>query len=369
MKNEIRFAEIQNHPQISAMHRRLRHLNWSLLFSGSAFRFLNFLVALAAASFAANADATELRIGIIGCDTSHCVAFAETFNNPHGKSYVPGGKIVAAFKGGSPDVTQSISRVENIVTNLQTKYGVKMYDTIEELCSNVDVVLLESVDGRPHLAQVKPVLSARKPVFVDKPCAASLADAMEIFRLAKAAGVPLFSSSSLRFAKDTQAVHNGSIGKVNYAETTSPLELEPHHPELFWYGVHGVESLFTVMGTGCETVRRRMGTNGLVEVVGTWSGGRTGIYREEKQKVYGANYHGIAKGEKGEARIGSFDGYAPLDEAIMNFFQTGVPPVPAGETIEIMAFMQAEQASKDADGAVIKLADVMAKANSDLKKQ
>lgn len=308
--------------------------------------------------------AAELRIGIIGCDTSHDVAFTETFNNPQGKGYVPGGKVVGAFKGGSPDVPQSASRVDQIARTLHDKYGVTIYDSIEALCSNVDVVLLESVDGRPHLEQVKPVIAAHKPVFVDKPCAASLKDALEIFRLAKAANVPIFSSSSLRFAKDTQAVHNGSIGRVYYAETTSPLELEPHHPELFWYGVHGVESLYTVMGTGCETVRRGVGTNGLVEVTGIWSGGRKGVYREEKQKNYNANYHGFAQGDKGEAKVGSFDGYEPLDAAIMRFFQTGVAPVPPAETIEIMAFMEAEQASKDANGAPVKIADVMAKAQA-----
>jgi len=277
---------------------------------------------------------------------------------------VPGGKVVGAYRGGSPDVPESMGRIEGVVTNLQAKYGVKMYDTIEALCSNVDVVLLESIDGRTHLAQIKPVLAAGKPVYVDKPCAASLADAMEIFRLARAANVPIFSSSSLRFARDTQAVHNGSIGKVFYAETTSPLEVEPHHPELAWYGVHGVESLFTVMGTGCETVQRSVGTNGLLVVTGTWSGGRTGVYREENQKNYNANYHGIAKGEKGEAKIGSFDGYEPLNVAIMKFFQTGIAPVPPEETIEIMAFMQAEQASKDANGAPVRISDVMAKASA-----
>jgi predicted dehydrogenase len=306
----------------------------------------------------------ELRIGIIGCDTSHDVAFTETFNNPQGRGYVPGGKVVGAFKGGSPDITQSISRVEAIAKKLQDQYGVTLYESIEALCSNVDVVLLESVDGRPHLAQVKPVIAARKPVYVDKPCAASLKDALEIFRLAREAKVPIFSSSSLRFARDTQAVHNGSIGKVFYAETSSPLELEPHHPELFWYGVHGVESLFTVLGHGCETVQRGVGTNGLVEVTGLWSRGRTGIYREEKQKDYNANYHGLARGDRGEAKVGSFDGYEPLNVAIMQFFQTGVAPVPPEETIEIMAFMAAEQDSKEADGAPVKIADVMARAQA-----
>jgi len=199
----------------------------------------------------------DLRIGIIGCDTSHVVAFTETLNDPQAKGHIPGGKIVAAYKGGSADIPSSFRHIEGYSKTLREKYGVKFYDRIEEMCKDVDAVMLESVDGRPHLAQVKPVLQAHKPVFIDKPMAASLADVLEIFRLAKEAKVPVFSSSSLRFAKDTQAVHNGSIGKVTYAETYGPCELDPHHPDLFWYGVHGVESLFTIMGTGCQTVQRQ----------------------------------------------------------------------------------------------------------------
>jgi hypothetical protein len=291
----------------------------------------------------------DLRIGIIGCDTSHVVAFTETLNDPQAKGHIPGGKIVAAYKGGSPDIPSSISHVEGYAKTLQEKYGVKMYDSIEEMCKDVDAVCLESVDGRPHLAQVKPVLQARKPVFIDKPMAASLADVLEIFRLANEAKVPVFSSSSLRFAKDTQAVHNGSIGKVTYAETYGPCELDPHHPDLFWYGVHGVESLFTIMGTGCQTVQRQKTPDGKIEVVGTWSGGRKGIFREDK------NFHGLAKGEKGETAAGSFDGYQPLVAAIMKFFQTGVAPVQPKETIEIIAFMEAADESKKEGGAMVKI--------------
>ena len=291
----------------------------------------------------------DLRIGIIGCDTSHVVAFTETLNNPEAKGHIPGGKIVAAYKGGSPDIPSSISHVEGYSKTLQEKYGVKMYDSIEEMCKDVDAVCLESVDGRPHLAQVKPVLQARKPVFIDKPMAASLADVLEIFRLAKEAKVPLFSSSSLRFAKDTQAVHNGSIGKVTYAETYGPCELDPHHPDLFWYGVHGVESLFTIMGTGCQKVQRQKTPDGKIEVVGTWSDGRKGVFREDN------GFHGLAKGEKGETAAGSFDGYQPLVAAIIKFFQTGVAPVQPEETIQIFAFMEAADESKKQGGAPVKI--------------
>jgi hypothetical protein len=291
----------------------------------------------------------DLRLGIIGCDTSHVIAFTEILNNPEAKGHVAGGKLVAAYKGGSADIPSSIGHTEGYSKTLREKYGVKIYDTIEEMCKDVDAVLLESVDGRPHLEQVKPVLQARKPVYIDKPMAGSLRDALEIFRLAKKAKVPVFSSSSLRFARDTQAVHNGSIGKVTYAETYGPCSLEPHHPDLFWYGIHGVESLFTVMGTGCKTVQRQTTPEGKIEVVGTWGGGRKGIYREDKE------FHGLAKGKKGEAPVGSYDGYEPLVAAIMKFFQSRVTPVKPKETIEILAFMEAADESKRQGGAPVKL--------------
>lgn len=297
--------------------------------------------------------AAELRIGIIGCDTSHVTAFTEAINDPQAKGHISGGKVVAAFKGGSPDIPSSASRVEGYAKTLREKYGVQFYDTIDELCRHVDAVLLESVDGRPHLEQVKPVLKARKPVFIDKPMAGSLRDVIEIFQLARAANVPVFSSSGLRFATNTQAVSHGELGTVSYAETYGPCELEPHHPDLFWYGVHGVEALYTMLGTGCETVQRGATPDGKIEVVGLWSGGRKGVYREDKK------FHGLAKGEKGEAPAGSFDGYLPLVVQIMKFFESGVAPVKPQETIEIFAFMTAADESKRLGGAPVKISDVL----------
>ena len=320
---------------------------------------VSLLLCLTAVALCFSSHATDLRIGIIGCDTSHVPAFSENLNNPDAKDHVFGGKIVAAFKGGSPDIPESAKRVDNYANTLKEKYGVQFYDSIEELCKNVDAVLLESVDGRPHLEQVKPVIKAGKPVFIDKPMAGSLKDVIEIFRLAKEAKVPIFSSSSLRFAKDTQAVHHGSIGRVNYVETYGPCEIEKHHPDLFWYGVHGVEAMFTVLGPGCESVQRGTTADGQIEVIGTWKNGAKGVYREDKNK----KFHGLAKGEKGETSAGSFDGYVPLVVEIMKFFKSGVAPVSADETIEIFAFMEAADESKSKGGAAVRISDVIAKAS------
>jgi predicted dehydrogenase len=298
----------------------------------------------------------ELRLGMIGLDTSHVLAFTKILNDPADKQHVPGGRVVAAFKGGSPDIESSRTRVDDFARQLQEKYGVRLYDSIEEMCRHVDAVFLESVDGRPHLQQARPVIAAGKPLFIDKPLAASLRDGLEIFRLAREARVPVFSSSSLRFARTTQAVRNGSIGRVLSAETTSPAGLEPHHPDLFWYGIHGVESLFTVMGTGCETVQRGTTADGKIEVTGIWQGGRKGVFRESK------SYGGRAVGEKGEAPVGAYDGYAPLVAAVMEFFQTRKSPVPEAETIEILAFMEAADESKRLGGQPVKLKDILRRA-------
>lgn len=320
---------------------------------------MKFLSSLAASlCLLTTAHAADLRLGLVGLDTSHVTAFTEILHNEKAKDHVPGARVVAAFKGGSADIPSSIGKVEEYTTALREKYGVKIYETIEQVCANVDAVLITAVDGRPHLEQAPIVIAAKKPLYLDKPVGGTLRDTIEIYRLAEAAGVPIFSSSSLRFAKNTQAVRNGSIGRVLSAETSSPSPLEPNHPDLFWYGVHGCESLFTVMGTGCETVERRKTADGKIEVIGKWKGGRTGIFRE------GPGYSGKAIGEKGESPVGSFDGYAPLVVEIVKFLQTKQPPVSSAETIELFAFMEAADESKRQDGKPVSLADVLAKAKT-----
>ena len=219
---------------------------------------------LAAASLL---HAAELRLGVVGTDTSHVTAFAKILNDPNSPDYLPGGRIVAAYKGGSKDIESSASRVDKYADELRTKWKVDFYSDINTLCKKVDAVLLTSVDGRVHLEQVKPIIAAHKPVFIDKPLASTLADAREIARLAKAAKVPWFSASSLRYGElGTTMKFSDALGVT----TWGPGPTEPHHElELSWYAIHPVELLYTLMGPGCEQVSRTTGKDEDV-VVGRW---------------------------------------------------------------------------------------------------
>jgi Oxidoreductase family, NAD-binding Rossmann fold len=302
-------------------------------------------------------EKSPIRLGIIGTDTSHVPAFTKMLNDPSLADHVPGARVVAAFKGGSPDVESSRTRVDKFAAEIQEKWGVELVNSIEELCQKVDAVLIESVDGRPHLEQIKPVLKAKKPVFIDKPFAGSLRDAKEIVRLAREAGVPFFSSSSLRFVPDVQGLKaNPALGDLIGAIAYSPSSLEPHHPDLFWYGIHGVEMLFTLMGTGCESVSRTH-TNGTDVVTGRWKDGRIGTFRgiRDGKQTYGA----IAFGSKSVITKEPKTSYRELVVEIVKFFQTGVPPITPEETLEIMAFMEAADVSKKKNGAPVMLKEVL----------
>lgn len=301
-----------------------------------------------------------IKVGIIGLDTSHVVAFTSVLNNPKARGDLAGLRVVAAFPGGSPDVEASRTRVEGFTNTLRDKHGVEIVDSIDALLKKVDAVLLESVDGRPHLEQVIPVFKAGKPVFIDKPVAGSLADAVRIYELAREHKVPCFSSSSLRFYPWVKGIKdNPKVGKVVGCDTYGPCSLEPHHPDLFWYGIHGVESLFTIMGPGCVSVTRAH-TKGSDFVTGTWKDGRLGTFRGVREGKGG--YGAMVVGTEGSQAVGGGGSYEPLLVEIAKFFRTGQAPVSPEETIEIFAFMEAADESKRKGGVPVTLASVLDKA-------
>jgi hypothetical protein len=302
------------------------------------------------------------RVGIIGLDTSHAPAFARTFDarNASAEDY-RGFRVVAAFPQGSRDIESSTSRVPGYIQDMR-EMNIEIVDSIPALLKKVDFVLLESNDGRVHLEQALPVIEAGKPMFIDKPMAASLADVIAIFEAAQAKKVPVFSASSLRWIPRALELRSGAQGAVEGVDAFSWASLEPTHPDLYWYGIHGVEILYTVMGTGCRSVSR-IQTEDTEFCVGQWEGGRIGTVRGLRSSEH--SYGGTVFAEKKIEYLPMAHSYDPLLKAVAQFFVTGESPVSQDETIEIYAFMSAADRSKAQGGKPVLIADVLAEARAE----
>ncbi|GMA62053.1 Gfo/Idh/MocA family oxidoreductase [Alicyclobacillus fastidiosus] len=288
----------------------------------------------------------NLKIGMIGLDTSHVIAFTDLLHNEQHSYHVPGGEVVAAYPGGSPDFPASSSRIEGFTTELRDKYRVRIVDNIRDIPETCDAILLESVDGRVHLSQFRKIVEFGKPVFVDKPFVLTSHDAKEMVRLAQAYGTPLMSCSALRFSEaliSALSVNNG--GRVTGCDTFGPMAIEPTQPGVFWYGIHCVEMLFAVLGPDCVSVRA-ITNEDYDEIVGVWSDGRIGTIRGNR--IGNSQFAAILHREKSiqYVDISGCDKpfYASLLENIIQFFQTGVPTCDLEMTCRIVHFM--EQANK-----------------------
>ena len=318
-------------------------------------------IATAAAVYA-DPPARSIKVGIIGLD-AHAVPWTKIINDPHAAAPISAMKVVAAYPAFSPDIPFSNDNIQKNIALLRGM-GVEMIDSIDTLLTKVDAVLLLSIDGRPHPEQARPVWATRKPLFIDKPVASSLAEIIEIYRQARASGTPLFSSSSLRYGPGLLALcHSAKIGRVlgcdAYSNSKSIL---PGHPDLFYYGIHGTEMLFTVMGPGCKTVARAKTETGDL-VVGTWDDGRLGTLRGIRQGQVG--FGATVFGEKGIDATHKFEGYEALLAEIARFFETGKPPVSPQQTWEIYAFLEAADESARLGGRPVTLESVLAKAHSE----
>ena len=323
---------------------------------------LSILVLFAAACPVLAESSQPIRVGMIGLD-AHAVPFTRIITDPQTEAPIKDMQIVAAVADFSPDIPFSANNIEKN-TQAMRDMGVEIVDSIPAMLPKVDAVMLLSIDGRPHLAQATPVLKAGKPLFIDKPVAASLADIVRIYDLAEKTGTPCFSNSSLRYSPGIAGMRDDpAVGRVLGCDAySSNAPLEPSHPDLFYYGIHGCELLFTIMGSGCTTVTRVQAPAADL-VVGTWEDGRVGTFRGILQGRVG--FGATVFGDKGIAPSGKFEGYPPLLVEIANFFRTGKPPVSPAQTLEIYAFMEAADESKRQGGVPVTLSSVLAKAREE----
>lgn len=307
----------------------------------------------------ADEPASVIKVGIIGLD-AHAVPWTKIIHAREAKPPLSEMRIVAAYPAYSPDIPFSKDNIEANISTMRD-LGVEITGSIEEMLTKVDAVMLLSIDGRPHLEQARPVFAARKPLFVDKPVAASLADVIRLFREAQSSGTPCFSNSALRYSPGILAMRSDpKLGRVLGCDAYSNnVSILPGHPDLFYYGIHGCEILFTIMGPGCKSVTR-VQTPTADLAVGIWEDGRMGTFHGIRQGA--AGFGATVFGEKGIAPSGSFAGYEPLLAEIAHFFKTGKAPMSVEHTLEIYAFLAGADDSLRDGGRAISIQTVLEKA-------
>ncbi|MDX1948813.1 MAG: Gfo/Idh/MocA family oxidoreductase [Pirellulaceae bacterium] len=330
-----------------------------------------FLVCLLATPLTA---AEPVRIGVVGLDNYQAVAYTQLFNNPKAEGDLAGLKVTAAVPLGSPDIPESVESLPKWEAQIQ-KFGVEIVPTIDEVLKRCDAVMIMSLDGRKHLAEATPVLKAGKRTYIGRPLAASLADAAAIFKLADETKTPCFSSSQHRFSPGFIGMRNHpEVGKVLGCDVYGGCPTEPHHAELFWHAVHGIDTLYTIMGPGCVSVTCQS-TPYAEAITGVWGDGRVGTFRGIKQGKI--KYSATVFGEAGVSTAGIYGhgvpvagvvptkdkymGYEGIAIEMAKFFKGGEAPVSPAETLEVFTFMEAAHQSKQAGGTAVKLADVLAK--------
>ncbi len=295
-----------------------------------------------------------IRVGLVDFDTSHVVAFTQRLNHVGvaEDQWVNGAKVVMGCPGTS-DI--SPERIPGYVAQLK-EYGVEIVDKPEDMIGKIDAVCIESQGGTPHLQRAKPFIEAGLPVFVDKPFTCSLADAKTLFELAAKNNVPLFSSSSLRYALEVQEVkaQEAELGKVIGADAYSPASLHPLNPGLFHYGIHGVETLFALMGPGCQAVQC-VDTEGTTVVTGLWKDGRIGTMRGTRKGAHSYGFTAFCEKRVVVKPINAAYIYRELLKVIVKMFETKRAPLDPQETIEIVAFIESAIESANNHGGRITL--------------
>ncbi|MFK7694578.1 Gfo/Idh/MocA family protein [Paenibacillus sp. HJGM_3] len=296
---------------------------------------------------------SELKIGLVGLDTSHAKVFTRIINDPSYEHHMPrAGRVVLGYPGGSPDFPASINRVEGYTRELSESYGVRIAETPEQVAEEADLILLTAVDGRVHRSLFERIVGYRKPVFVDKPFALTSEDARAIVRLGEQHGVPIMTSSVRRFAPElTAAVEDRSNGAVIGAECFGPIEFLPSNPGWFWYGIHTVEVLYAIMGPGCVSVTTTAAGAPESEhelVTGVWADGRIGIARGNR--IPNVSHGAFVHREKGTAYVNTAsDGaqkYTLLLAEVIEMVRTGRPAVEPSVSVELIRFLEAANESR-----------------------
>jgi len=297
-----------------------------------------------------------IKLGVVDFDSSHSVEFIRRINHKDiaEEQWVHGAEVIMGCSYPS-EVTDD-QTVESYVAAAK-EMGVEIVESEDDMIGRVEGVLLLSDDGDTHYERALTFIEAGVPMFIDKPLTYSVDQAKDLIETAAEKGVPIFSSSSLRYAPEVVSVAGGeACGGIVSAATFSPAKPQKHHAGLWYYGIHAVETLYALMGPGCEAVRC-VSTETSDMVMAEWTDGRLAAVHGMRASTHAFGF--TAWGEKGivQKTVDARYIYRELLKKVIEMFQTGEPPVPPSETLELITFLDAAVRSAREESRRVRLAD------------
>lgn len=280
-----------------------------------------------------------VKAGIVDFDTSHSVQFTMRFNHQGiaEDQWVDGVQVVAGLPGKAAPGNEQ--RQGEFIEQCKG-FGVKMVDSVEALMKEVDVVMVEALEGGRHLERARPFLEAGMRVFVDKPFADNIPDAEAMAELAEKHGAALMAGSALRYVLEVQELRAraAETGKVLSASVYSPSKPLGDVPALVNYGCHSVEMLYAILREGCREVCS-VSADTLQSVTGRWADGRAGVVLGVQEGKCGFGFTAFCENETVQKSIDFTYGYRELVKEMSAFFNTGKAPVPVSESVEVVKFI------------------------------
>ena len=215
--------------------------------------------------------------------------------------------------------------------------GIPKAASVEQVVDQCDCLIVLSPDNpERHEDLSKLPLASAKPVYVDKPFADSLAAGKRMVELAKTHGTPLMSSSALRFDSTVKETLQ-EIGdqRVNFVTTRGPGEFPV-------YGIHQIEPLVAMMGTGAKRVMQCGNETSKLMVI-DYGDDRRGVINLVPNHPFA---YSVSFGEGGIRVVNQMSDFFPrFIDAMLQFFTTGGSLVPVEQTLEITALIEAGNAA------------------------
>jgi predicted dehydrogenase len=288
-----------------------------------------------------------IRIGILGTDNSHSVAFSRLFNVKGEEHHIPGAKVVAIF---GPDAARNKEVAEQGEVPTIVKRPTDMLGMI-------DAAIVDFRHGGLHYKYAEPFIAAGLPTFVDKPFAVSVAHAKRMVDLAKRKRAPITSFSTIRLGPPVDNLKKAlaGIGKVRAGIITGPGSSQSEYAGVFFYGVHCVELMLEVFGTKVQSVRAADYDGSVIATVGYRDGSVVTLNIVDKARV---PFWALAYGSDGEAqyqRGQDFPSYYYGMKLFLKMIRTGKPPIPYSDLLLCVRVMDAIQKSMDAGGKEVVL--------------